>query len=183
MWLRIKLFPDVAGLAALLLMFEQGGQPSFAKKIFSTLPNYIICMSHTYEIRVGYVSLISVLWTHEQGCRSLYFVWLEIFLSAALPQYTAITFLLEKFQYFLVPPAVREPTLFWALSLERSIKFWAENSHSHLRLFFQPERLSGICFSLLCNTCYWWQCRSFSASREERWLNRKTSFIKDIWIT
>lgn len=89
----------------------------------------------------------------------------------------------RKIQYFLVPPAVREPTVFWALSLQRSIKFWAENSLSHLRLFFQPERLSGICFRLLCNTCCWWQCRSFSTSREERWLNRKANFIKEIWIT
>lgn len=78
-------------------MFEQGGQPSFAKKIFNTLPNDVICMSHTYEIRVGYVSLISVLWTHKQGCFSLYSVWLEIFLSAALPCYTEITIFLEKF--------------------------------------------------------------------------------------
>lgn len=42
----------------------------------------------------------------------------------------------RKIQYFLVPPAVREPTVFWVLSLQRSIKFWAENSLSHLRLFF-----------------------------------------------
>lgn len=99
-WLKAKLFPNVPGLAALLLMFEQGGQPSLAKKIFSTLPYYVIYMSHTSEIRVGYVSLISVLWTHKQGCCSQYSVWLKIFLSAALPQYTEITVFLKKFNTF-----------------------------------------------------------------------------------
>lgn len=47
-WLGIKLFPVVPGLAALPLIFERGGQPSIAKEIFNTLPNYFVHVLHIY---------------------------------------------------------------------------------------------------------------------------------------
>lgn len=177
-WLRIKWFPVVPGLAALPLMFEQGGKPSIAKEIFSTLPDYVIHVLHTRihmkSVGVGDVSLISVLWIQKQSCCSPHSVWLETFLSCCFAPIHRNHLFPRKIQYFLRPPAVREPTVFWALSLQRAIKFWAENSLFPLETFsFQPERLPGICFRLLCNTCCWWQCRSFSALWEERWLTKK----------
>lgn len=63
-WLRIKWFPVVPGLAALPLVFEQGGQPSIAEEIFSTLPNCVIRVLHTHV----HMKSVGVGWCEPYFC-------------------------------------------------------------------------------------------------------------------
>lgn len=187
-WLGIKWFPVVPGLAALPLIFEQGGEPSIAKEIFSTLPNYFVHVLHTHicikSVGVGDVSHISVLWMQKQSCCSPYSVWLETFLSCCYaPIHRKSPFSKKNSILSDVSCCQRAYNLLSTLP-SKSNRILGRELPFPLETFsFQPERLSGTCFRLLCNTCCWWQYRSFSALWEERWLNRKANFIKEIWTT
>lgn len=159
-----------------------------AQEIFSTFPNCVIHVLHTHihakSVRVGDASLISVLRIQKQSCCSPYSVWLETFLSCCFAPIHRKSPFSKKNSILSDASCCQRANSLLSTLPSKSNRILGRELPFPLETFsFQPERLSSICFRLLCNTCCWWQCRAFSTLWEERWLTRKASFIKEIWTT
>lgn len=136
----MKWYPVVPGLAALPLIFEQGGQPSIAKE--STLPDDVI-----RSVGVSSMSLISVLQTQKQNCCSPYSVSLEYFLSCCFAPIHRKSSFSQKNSILSDASCCQRSSNLLSTLPSKSNRIWAANSLSHLRGF--PFSLEDFLASVL----------------------------------
>lgn len=137
--------------------------------------------THTYEICwCGWCELQ----IQKQSCFSSYSVWLETFLSCCFAPIHKKSPFSKKNSILSDASCCQRANSLLSTFPSKSNWILGRELPFPLETFsFQPERLSGICFKLLCNACCWWQCKSFPTLWEESWLNRKASYIKEILTT